>query len=107
MTTFDERQKGYEAKFARDEELRFKATARRNRMLGQWAAEQLGLNGVDAEEYAKTVVRADFASPGDDDVIAKVLGDLKAKGVTATEAEIRQRLLELMEQAIAQIEAGN
>jgi hypothetical protein len=106
MTTFDERQKGYEAKFARDEELRFKATARRNRMLGQWAAGELGLSGPDAEEYVKAVVRADFASPGDDDVIAKVLGDFKVKGVAASEADIRQRIIEFMEQAIAQIEAG-
>jgi hypothetical protein len=70
MTTFDERKRGYEAKFARDAELRFKATARRNRLLGLWAAEQMGLKGEEAADYAKAVVRADFAEPGDDDVVA-------------------------------------
>lgn len=106
MTTFEERQKGYEAKFARDEELKFKATARRNRMLGQWAAGRLGLSGAEAEEYAKSVVRADFAEPGDDDVIRKVMDDFAAKGVPAREDEIREKLVDLMAEAVAQIEAG-
>ncbi|MDX2266277.1 MAG: DUF1476 domain-containing protein [Hyphomicrobiales bacterium] len=103
MTTFDDRQKGYEAKFAQDEALRFKATARRNRLLGQWAAGLLGLTGAAADDYAKTVVKSDFEKPGDEDVVAKVAGDLKGK---ASEAEVRAKLDGLMSEAVAQIEAG-
>ena len=72
MTTFDKREEGFEKKFALDEELRFKANARRNKLLGHWAAEKLGLTGADAEAYAKTVVMADFEEAGDDDVFRKV-----------------------------------
>jgi hypothetical protein len=106
MTTFDERQKGFEAKFARDEELRFKATARRNRMLGQWAAGELGLSGGEVDEYVKAVMRADFETPGDDDVIAKVLGDFQVKGLAFGEADIRAKLAEYMGDAVEQIESG-
>ncbi len=106
MTTFEDRERAYESKFARDEELRFKATARRNRMLGQWAAEQLGLTGAEAEDYAKSVVRADFAEPGDDDVVRKVAADFKAKGVALGESEIRVRLIDMMATAVEQIEAS-
>lgn len=106
MTTFDEREKGFEAKFARDEALRFKATARRNRYLGLWAAGLLGRTGEDAEAYVKEVIRADFLEPGDEDVIAKVLGDFKANGVAITDAQLRKKLHELMGEALAEIEAG-
>ncbi len=81
MTTFDKREEGFEKKFAHDEELRFKATARRNKLLGLWAAEQLGKSGADADAYAKEVVVADFEEAGDDDVLRKVAGDLAGKGV--------------------------
>lgn len=106
MTTFNERERAYESKFALDEELRFKATSRRNRMLGQWAAGQLGLNGSEAEDYAKSVVRADFAEPGDEDVIRKVSADLAAKSISVSEADLRAKLVELMAVAVEQIEAG-
>ena len=80
MTTFDKREEGFEKKFAHDEELRFKANARRNKLLGLWAAEKLGLTGADAEAYAEGVVVADFEEAGDDDVFRKVRADLDAKG---------------------------
>ncbi|MBC8051373.1 MAG: DUF1476 domain-containing protein [Chitinophagales bacterium] len=102
MTTFDNRQKGYESKFAQDENLRFRATARRNKLLGQWAAEKLGLSGADAEAYVKAVVKADFEKPGDEDVISKVAADLTGK---ASEAEIRSKLEILMAEAVTQVEA--
>ena len=94
MTTFEEREKGYEAKFKRDQEFQFKATARRNKLLGLWAAERLGLSGGDADAYAKEVVVADFEEPGDDDVLRKVAEDLDGKGVTA--AEVRREMDRLM-----------
>lgn len=103
MTTFDSREKSFESKFAHDEALRFKATARRNKLLGQWAAERLGLSGAAADDYVKTVVRADFEKPGDEDVIAKVAADLAGK---VSDAEIRMKLHGLMADAIAQIEAS-
>jgi hypothetical protein len=106
MATFEERQKGFEAKFARDDALRFKATSRRNRYLGMWAAGLLGLSGPDAEAYAKDVIRSDFQEPGDEDVIGKVMTDFKAKGVAVTDAQLRKQLHELMGQALAEIEAG-
>jgi hypothetical protein len=106
MTTFEERQKGFEAKFARDDALRFKATARRNRYLGIWAAGLLGLSGSDAEAYAKDVVRADFQEPGDEDVIGKVMTDFKSKSVAVTDVQLRAKLHELMGQALAELEAG-
>jgi len=106
MTTFNDRENAFEAKFARDEDLRFKATSRRNRYLGVWAAELLGLSGPDAEAYAKEVVRVDFLEPGDEDVIAKILTDFKAKNVAVDEAGLRRKLLDLLGQALAEIEAG-
>ncbi len=106
MTTFDERELSYEAKFALDEELRFKATARRDKMLGAWAAVQLGLTGAEVDSYAQDVVRTDVKHPGDADLIAKVLNDFKAKGVTIDESQLRLKLIELMSKAVAQIEAG-
>lgn len=107
MTTFDKREEGFEKKFAHDEELRFKATARRNKLLGQWAAEKLGLTGADADAYAKTVVMADFEEAGDNDVFRKLRTDFDAKGVVLSDHQIRRTMDELMEQAIAQIKAGS
>ena len=107
MTTFDKREEGFEKKFAHDEELRFKATARRNKLLGQWAAEKLGLAGADAEAYAKTVVMADFEEAGDNDVFRKLRTDFDAKGVALSDHQIRRTMDELMEQAVAQIKAGS
>ena len=106
MTTFDKREEGFEKKFALDEEMRFKANARRNKLLGHWAAEKLGLTGADAEAYAKAVVMADFEEAGDDDVFRKVNTDFQAKGVVQSEHQIRRTMDELMEQAIAQIKAS-
>lgn len=106
MTTFDKREEGFEKKFAHDEELRFKANARRNKLLGQWAAEKLGLAGADADAYAKEVVMSDFEKAGDDDVFQKVRTDLEAKKLGVSDHQIRCTMDELMEQAIAQIKAG-
>jgi len=101
MTTFDKREEGFEKQFAHDEELRFKAIARRNKMLGLWAAGVLGKSGADAEAYAKEVVLADFEEAGDNDVLHKVLKDLQPKGVT--EQQIRTQMTELLTQAVEQI----
>ena len=105
MTTFDKREEGFEKKFALDEELKFRAEARRNKLLGLWAAEKLGITGDAASAYAKEVVAADFEA-GDKDVLHKVLNDLTAKGHAATEADIRARMAELLATAIAQVKAG-
>jgi hypothetical protein len=104
MTTFDKREEGFEKKFAHDEELRFKAMARRNKLLGLWAAGVLGKSGAEADAYAKEVVVADFEEAGDDDVLRKVAKDLQAKGVS--DQQIRAQMIELLEQAVAQIQAG-
>ena len=101
MTTFEEREKGYEAKFKQDQEFQFKATARRNKLLGLWAAERLGLSGGDADAYAKEVVVADFEEPGDDDVLRKVAGDLEARGVGAD--EVRREMDRLLPVAADQV----
>ena len=106
MTTFDQRKDAYENKFAHDEELRFKATARRNKLLGLWAAEKLGLSGAEAEAYAKSVVMADFEEAGDDDVLRKVRKDFEAKGVAQSDHQIRRTMDELMEKAVSEIKAG-
>ena len=106
MTTFDKREEGFEKKFAHDEELRFKANARRNKLLGLWAAEKMGLSGPAADAYAKEVVVADFDEAGDDDVLRKVRKDFEAKGVVQTDQQIRQTMDALMAQAIDQIKAG-
>jgi hypothetical protein len=92
MTTFDDRERAFEAKFAHDDELRFRVTARRNRLLGEWAARQMGLSDAEMDAYAKEVVRADFEEAGDEDVIRKVLGDLTAAGVDTDDARIREAL---------------
>ncbi len=106
MTTFDKREEGFEKKFAHDEELRFKATARRNRLLGLWAAEKLGLTGAAAETYAKEVVAADFEEAGDDDVVRKLRKDFDAKGVVESDHQIRRTMDELMAKAVEQIKAS-
>jgi len=106
MTTFDKREEGFERKFALDEELKFKAEARRNRLLGLWAAAKLGIVGDAANAYAKEVVAADFEEAGDKDVLHKVLKDLAAKGDAITEAELRLKMSELMAEAVVQVQAG-
>ncbi|MCZ8106882.1 MAG: DUF1476 domain-containing protein [Alsobacter sp.] len=103
MTTFQKREEGFEKKFAHDEELKFKAMARRNKMLGLWAAGQLGKSGPDAEAYAKSVILADFEEAGDDDVLRKVKGDFDAAGVAIGEQQIRVAMDELLAKAIADI----
>lgn len=103
-TTFDRREEGFEKKFAHDEELRFKAFARRNKLLGLWAADLLGKSGSEADAYAKEVVLADFEEAGDHDVIRKVLKDLEGKSIT--EQQIRAKATELLAQAVKQIETG-
>ena len=106
MTTFDKREEGFEKQFAHDEELKFKATSRRNKLLGLWAAEKLGRAGPDADAYAKEVVMADFEEAGEDDVFRKVRKDLDDAGVATTDAEIRVAMIELMGKAIEQIKNG-
>lgn len=106
VTTFDDRKNAFENKFALDEELRFKATARRNKLLGLWAAERLGKSGADADAYAKSVVLADFEEAGDEDVVRKVRGDLDAAGIPGAEVEVRRAMQELMAQAIQEVQAG-
>ena len=100
MTTFDDRERSYEAKFAHDADLRFKAEARRNRLLGEWAAGLLGKTGDEARTYALTVVTSDFEQPGEDDVFRKVAGDLAGKADEATE---RAKMAELRAEARRQV----
>jgi hypothetical protein len=103
MTTFDNREKAFESKFARDEELRFKAGARRNKLLGMWAAEKLGLSGEKAAEYAVSVVRADFEKPGEEDVFEKLRADFDAAGVAQSDQQIRTAMNEFMAMAVEQL----
>jgi hypothetical protein len=104
MTSFDDRKNAFETKFALDEELRFRAMARRNKLLGLWAAERLGKSGPEAEAYARSVVAADFEEAGDGDVL-KVRGDLEAAGANQSEAQIRRVMDELMARAMQEIRA--
>jgi len=106
MTTFDKREEGFEKKYALDEEQKFKAEARRNKLLGLWVAEKLGKSGEAAAAYAKEVIAAEFEEAGDADVVRKVTGDLSAKGISVSEQEIRARMNELMAVAVAQVKAG-
>jgi hypothetical protein len=106
MTTFDKREEGFEKKYALDEEQKFKAEVRRNKLLGLWVAEKLGISGDAANAYAKEVVAADFQEAGDGDVVRKVITDLSAKGIAMTEAQVRTRMNELMGQAAAEVKAG-
>ena len=104
MTTFDERQKGFEKKFAHDAELKFKAESRRNKMLAEWAGAKLGLSGAELEDYVKAVRRADLEEKGDDDVVRKVKGDLDAKGWGIPETEIREAMMEFLAKAVSELE---
>ena len=92
MGSFDDRERAFETKFAHDEDMKFRITARRNRLLGEWAARQMGLTDAESESYAKDVIRADFEEAGDNDVIRKVLGDLTAAGVESSEEAIAEAL---------------
>ncbi|MCJ8148884.1 DUF1476 domain-containing protein [Shinella sp. H4-D48] len=106
MASINDREKAFEAKFALDEELRFKAEARRNKLLGLWAAGLLGKSGEAADAYAKEVVAADFEEAGHEDVVRKVKADFDAAGVARTEDDIRLQMVELLAVAVSQIEAG-
>jgi len=103
MTTFDDRERAFETKFARDEEMAFRVTARRNRLVGTWAAGKMGLTPEETDAYAKAVVQADFEEAGDDDVARKLLGDLTAAGVAVDEAEVRRAIEEAMIDARRQL----
>ncbi|MFK7793456.1 MAG: DUF1476 domain-containing protein [Devosiaceae bacterium] len=105
MSTFDKRQEGFENKFAHDAELRFKAEARRNKMLGAWAAEKLGITGDAAEDYSKSVLLADFEEPGDEDVYRKVKADFEAKNLDVSEHQLRREMADLMDKAIEEIQS--
>ncbi|KGF71225.1 hypothetical protein LL06_00030 [Hoeflea sp. BAL378] len=104
MSSMNDREKAFENKFAHDAELKFKAEARRNKLLGLWAAELLGKTGTDAEDYAKSVVMADFEEAGDEDVFRKVRGDFDANGVVQSDHQIRRQMLELLAIAVDQIQ---
>lgn len=106
MTTFNDRKDAFESKFAHDEELRFKAIARRNKLFGLWAAAQLGQSGAEAETYAKSVVAADFQEAGDEDVLRKVSKDLEAGDRSVSDVELRRIMTELLARAVEEIRAG-
>jgi hypothetical protein len=106
MTTFDKREEAFEQQFAHDEELKFKATARRNKMLGLWAAEKLGLTGAEANSYALSVVMVDFEDADKHDVMHKIRKDFDAKGVHQSDHQIHRTMTELMAKAVADIKAG-
>jgi hypothetical protein len=106
MTSFDRREEAFEQQFAHDEELRFKATARRNKLLGHWAAEKLGLTGAEADSYALSLVMLDFEPAGDHDVLGKIRKDFDAKGVDQSDHQISRNATEFMAQAVEAIRAG-
>ena len=106
MTTFNDRERGFENKFALDQDQEFKAGARRNRLLGEWAAGLMGLEGDRVAEYAKAVIKSDFELPGDDDVLRKVFEDLKGSGVNTSAGDVRMKMDELLAQAREAIRAG-
>jgi hypothetical protein len=103
MSGFDKRREGYESKFAHDQDLKFRATARRDKLLGLWAAEKLGMSGEAAEAYAKDVIRADFEEPGDEDVFRKIRKDFDAKSIAISDHQIRREMEDLMQVAIEQV----
>ena len=108
MTQFDDRERAFESKFAHDEEVRFRIIARRNRLLGEWAARQMGLSEAETQSYAKDVVHSDFEEAGDHDVIRKVLGDLTSAGVESDEEQVREAMRNKETEARRQIiEATN
>ncbi len=106
MSGFDDRENAFENKFAHDQELEFKAVARRNKLLGLWAAELMGLTGDDAEAYGKDVVKADFEEAGDEDVFRKVRGDFDARGIEQSDHQIRHKMEQLLEEARQQVRNG-
>jgi hypothetical protein len=103
MSGFDKRREGYESKFAHDQDLKFRATARRDKLLGLWAAEKLGLSGEAAEAYAKEVVKAEFEEPGDHDVFRKIRRDFDAKSIAISDHQIRREMEDLMQVAVEQV----
>ena len=107
MTTFDDREKGFESKYALDQEQEFKAVARRNKLLGLWAAEKMGLSSDSADQYASAVVKADFEQPGEEDVFRKIAQDFEGSGISVSEGEIRRKMDELSSVAREQIRSGS
>ena len=107
MTTFDQRERAFEGKFAQDEEITFKANVRRNKFVGLWAAEKLGLSGADAESYANSVVRTDLDSPGTDGVFDKLYDDFLKSGVAQSRHQIRRTMDEFMTRALAELTSGD
>lgn len=103
MSGFDDRKKGQESKYAHDQEMEFKATARRNKLLGLWAAELMGMTGEDAAEYAKEVIKSDFEEAGHEDVFRKIRGDFDARGVEQSDHQIRHKMDQLLEEARKQV----
>lgn len=103
MTTFDDRERAFESKFAHDQEMAFRVTARRNRLIGEWAARLMGLTPAETDSYAKSVVQADFEEAGDDDIVRKLLGDLISAGVDTDEARIRGALDDKLVEARRQL----
>ncbi|MEZ5855420.1 MAG: DUF1476 domain-containing protein [Hyphomicrobiaceae bacterium] len=106
MSTFDEREKGFEKKFAHDQDLKFKAESRRNKMIAEWAGAKLGLTGSAMEDYVKAVRRADLEEKGDDDVVRKIMKDLADKGISVAETELRSQMDEFLAKAVGEIEGG-
>lgn len=104
MSGFDKRREGYESKFAHDQDLKFKATARRNKLVGLWAAEKMGLTGTAADDYAKEVVKADFEEAGEEDVFRKIRRDFDAKKLAISDHQIRREMEDLMTTAVEQIQ---
>ncbi len=106
MTTFDEREKNFEKKFAHDQDLKFKAESRRNKMIAEWAAAKMGITGTAVDDYVKAVRKADLAEKGDDDVVRKIAKDLAEKGLKVAETDIRNQMGECLAKAVADLEAG-
>jgi hypothetical protein len=105
MTTFDERQKGFEKKFAMDQDLKFRAESRRNKMVAEWAGAKLGITGAALDDYIKAVRKADLEEKGDDDVFRKIRGDLDAKSIAVSDNEIREAMFKFLETAVTQIQS--
>ena len=106
MTTFDEREKSFEKKFAHDQDLKFKAESRRNKMIAEWAAAKMGIEGPAVDDYVKAVRKADLAEKGDDDVVRKIAKDLADKGVTVADTDIRNQMGEFLAKAVTDLEGG-
>jgi hypothetical protein len=106
MSSFNEREKGFEKKFTHDADLKFKAESRRNKMVAEWAAGLMGMTGAAVEDYVKAVRRADLAEKGDDDVLRKLAKDLADKGVKMADTEIRKKMNDFLAEAVSQVEAG-